>query len=465
MRLICVGVNHRSTPVELREKVAFASDEIERALKEMVRLDGVQEALVLSTCNRVELYAAGDPDTTPYQLTSFLYRFHGIEPGVLDEHLFRLVGEDALSHLFRVSSSLDAIVVGEPQILGQVKDAYFRAAGTATTGPTLNRTFHKAFSVAKRVRTETAIASSAVSVSYAGVELARKIFGDISGMECLLVGAGDMGELAARHFMERGARLYVANRSFERARRLAESFEGVAREMSELPQLLEEVDVVLCSTSAPGFVVTKELVKRAVKKRRYRPLLLIDIAVPRDVDPAVASLDAVYVYDVDDLVQVVEENLEGRRAEADKAEDVVRDEVLKFAKRSREQRAVPTIKALRARLLEVAEIEANKTLVVLGDKASEKQKKSVQAMAQAIVNKILHEPITRLKEQSLRGDPVSSDLFAAVQELFQLVLEEEEGGADASAVLKEFEEAEAALGDVVEIEERLQVAMSGGGKA
>lgn len=463
MRLVCVGVNHRSAPVELREKVAFASGEIERALQEMAALEGVQEAIILSTCNRVELYAAGDPETTPYQLTSFLYRFHGIEAGALDEHLFRLVGEDALSHLFRVASSLDAIVVGEPQILGQVKDAYFLAAGTGTTGATLNRTFHRAFSVAKRVRTETAIASSAVSVSYAGVELARKIFGDISGMDCLLVGAGEMGELAARHFMERGARLFVANRSFERARRLAETFEGVAREMSELPQLLEEVDVVLCSTSAPGFVITRDLVKRAAKRRRHRPLLLIDIAVPRDVDPAAAGLDAVYVYDVDDLVQVIEENLEARRSEADRAEDIVREEVLKFARRSRELRAVPTIKALRGRMLEVAEAEAGKTLVVLGDAASEKQKKSVQAMAQAIVNKILHEPITRLKEQSLRGDPASSDLFAAVQELFQLQIEEDDGGSDMSAVLREAQEAEDALGDVVEIEERLQVAMSGGG--
>lgn len=464
MRLVCVGVNHRSAPVELRETVAFSAESTERALAEMKALDGVGEALILSTCNRVELYAGADPEVSPYQLSSFLYRFHDIEPGSMDEHLFRLVGEDAVSHLFRVASSLDAIVVGEPQILGQVKDAYFRAAGCGATGPILNRSFHTAFSVAKRVRTDTAIASSAVSVSYAGVELARKVFGEISGMECLLIGAGDMGELAARHFMERGARLYVVNRSFERARRLAENFDGVARDLSELPSLLEEMDVVLCSTSAPGFVITKDVVKRAVKRRRFRPLLFIDIAVPRDVDPAVADLDATYVYDVDDLTQVVEENLEGRRAEADRAEGIVREEVSQFVRRTRERRAVPTIKALRERLLEVADGEANKTLVVLGDKASEKQKKSVEAMARAIVNKILHEPITRLKDQSLRGDPASDDLFAAVQELFQLRIEEEDSGAGTEELLREFEEAEAALGDVLEIEERLQVAMSGGSK-
>lgn len=463
MRLICVGVNHRSTPVELREKVAFRADLLGEALSEMKQLDGVTEALILSTCNRVELYAAGDPDLTPYQLTSFLHRFHQLRPGVLDAHLFRLVGEDAISHLFRVASSLDAIVVGEPQILGQVKDAYFKAVGASTHGPVLTRAFHSAFSVAKRVRSETAIASSAVSVSYAGVELARKIFGDISGMDCLLIGAGEMGELAARHFMERGARLYVANRSFERARRLAEDVDGIARDFAELPTLLEEMDVVLCSTSAPGFVITRDMVKRAAKKRRYRPLLLIDIAVPRDVDPSVSKVDAAYVYDVDDLAQVVEENVEARRAEADKAEDIVRDEVLRLARRTREQRAVPTIRALRSQLLQVAQLESEKTLLLFGNGASDKQKRSVESMAKAIVNKILHEPITRLKEQSAKGDPAVDDLFAALQELFQLEVEEQEEGGDAEAVLRQFEEAEAALESVVEREARLHLAVVQGG--
>jgi glutamyl-tRNA reductase len=453
-RLICVGVNHRRAPVELRERIAFTVEQVGEALLAMKGLEGVSEAMLLSTCNRVELYAAGDPDTTPYRLGGLLHRFHDLEEGVLDEHLFRLVGEDAVSHLFRVASSLDAIVIGEPQILGQVKDGFFRAAGQGTTGPVLNKTLHRAFSVAKRVRTETRIASSAVSVSYAGVELGRKIFGDIAGRECLLVGAGDMAELAARHFVERGARLIVANRSFARGHRLAEAFGGLARELSELPQLLEEVDIVLCSTSAPGFVITRDMMKMAVKRRRYRPLFLIDIAVPRDIDPRAADFEGVYVYDVDDLQQVVEENIEQRRNEADRAEDIVRDEVLKFARVTREQRAVPTIRALREAMLQVAIAEADKTLVILGDQASEKQKKSVQAMAKAIVNKVLHEPITRLKEQSARADPASADLFAAVQDLFQLELDEETGGADTAAVLREAEAAEDALGDLLENPER-----------
>ncbi len=448
--------------MDLREKVAFASDRLDDALAQMLHIEGVSEVMILSTCNRVELYAAGDPDTTPYRLGAFLHEFHGVDDGRLDEHLFRLIGEDALSHLFRVASSLDAIVVGEPQILGQVKDAYFRGAAQKTTGPVLNKAMHRAFSVAKRVRTETRVATSAVSVSYAGVELARKIFGDIAGRDCLLVGAGDMAELAARHFVERGARVIVANRSFERGRNLAEAFDGVARQLSELPQLLEEVDIVLCSTSAPGFVITKEMLKRAAKRRRYRPLFLIDIAVPRDIDPRSADLESVYVYDVDDLQDVVAENLEARRNEADRAEDIVREEVLRFAKLTREQRAVPTIKALRQYMLDVAVAEAGKTLVVLGDKASEKQKKSVEAMAKAIVNKVLHEPIHRLKEQSARNDPAAADLFTAVQELFQLELVED-GDADTETVLREAQEAEDAISDLMDTdaaEERYQLVVA-----
>jgi glutamyl-tRNA reductase len=440
-RLVCVGVNHRRAPVELREKVAFNGDEIERALPEMVKLEGVNEALVLSTCNRVEVYVAGEPDTSPYQLTQFLHKFHGIEEGVLDEHMFRLVGEDAASHLFRVASSLDAIVVGEPQILGQVKNAYHKAAGVGTCGTTLNQVFHKAFNVAKRVRTETAIASSAVSVSYAGVELARKVLGEITGLQCLLVGAGEMGELAAQHFVERGAQLLVMNRSYERAHRLAEQYGGAARDITELWDMLTRVDIVLCSTSAPNFVINKDMMKRAAKKRRFRPIFLIDIAVPRDIDPAVGDVEGVFCFDVDDLAEVVEENLEIRRSEADRAEDIVREEVIGFAKKTRERRAVPTIKALQKLANEVAAAEMEKTLAVLGDEATKKQKKSVEAMGKAIVKKLLHTPLMKVKEQSLKGSVDGADLLGALQDLFDLELEDE---GDAEATAKVLAEAEAA---------------------
>ena len=454
MPLICIGVNHRSAPVELRERLAFNAESTQKALHDLKSMDGIREALILSTCNRVELYVAGDSETAPYAVKNYLAQTCQISYDRLDAHLFYLVAEDATRHLFRVASSLDAIVVGEPQILGQVKDAYFLASGCRTTGPVLNRCFHQAFSVAKQVRTETAISSSAVSISYAGVELARKIFGDISGMDCLLVGAGEMGELAAQHFIERGARLLVTNRSFERARRLADKFAGHARELSELPQLLTEVDVVLCSTSAPGFVITREMVRRASKSRRYRPLLCIDIAVPRDIDPAAADVDAVYVYDVDDLTQVVEENLESRKSEADAAEAIVNAEVQHFQQRVREQKAVPTIKALRNQLLEIARVESDKTLVVLGDQASERQKKSVEAMARAIVNKILHAPTTKLRNQAQHRQENDVDLLGAVHELFELDLAEIDDDTSAAEILDAFEAADAAGGgDVIDFQE------------
>ncbi|MFZ9889899.1 MAG: glutamyl-tRNA reductase, partial [Myxococcota bacterium] len=295
VQFLCVGLNHRLAPVELREQVAFSAARLPEALVELARVEGVKEAMILSTCNRVELYVAGDAAIAPFQLGRFLHVYHGLEPGRLDDYLFRLIGEDAVHHLFRVGASLDAIVVGEPQILGQLKDAYFQATGACTAGPVLNKALHRAFNVAKRVRTETSIAASAVSVSYAGVELARKIFGDVAGRDCLLVGAGEMAELAARHFVERGARVIVVNRSFERGRALADAFGGVARQWSELPVLLAEVDVALCSTSAPGFVITRDMIRTAVKRRRYRPLLLVDIAVPRDVDPVAGDLEGVDV--------------------------------------------------------------------------------------------------------------------------------------------------------------------------
>ncbi len=447
-KIVCVGLNHRRAPVELREKVAFTPESVERALVDLKRMDAVEECLILSTCNRVEVYLAGEPDVAPYQVSTFLQQFHGIDDGALDEHMFRLVGEDALKQLFRVSASLDAIVVGEPQILGQVKDAFFKAAGLKTTGPVLNRAFHKAFNVAKRVRTETQIASSAVSVSYAGVELARKIFGDLSGLQCLLVGAGDMAELAAQHFVERGANLLVCNRSFDRAHRLAEKYAGVAREWDDLPRLLEDVDVVLSSTCAPTFVITKDLMKKAIKRRKWRPLLLVDIAVPRDIDPAVGEFESTYVYDVDDLAQVVEENLETRQREAERAEEIVTQELLRHARSARELQAVPTIKALKAAFADIAAQEADRTLVVLGDAASEKQKKSVEKMAQAIVNKILHSPIKQLRDHSSKGDARANEIFSMVSELFALEIDDADGEQSLEAILKEAEAAEDALEDV-----------------
>jgi glutamyl-tRNA reductase len=435
----CVGVNHKTAPVELREKVAFSPESLVVALPQLVALDDVDEAVVVSTCNRVELYVAGDRDRAPVAVAAFLRAFHGLADGVLDDHLVHRSDDEAVLHLFRVAAALDAIVVGEPQILGQVKDAFFHAVSARSAGPIVTRAFHQAFTTAKRVRTETAIASSAANVASAGVDLAASIFGDLNGVDCVLVGAGDMGELAARHFGAAGARLTVANRSLERASRLASDVGGVARDLVELPRLLVDADVVLVSTGAPTHIVTLDMVRAALKHRRYRPLLLVDISVPRNVDPRVAELDNCYVHDVDDLGSVVEENLARRADEAHKAEAIVREEVARARRARAERRAVPLIKALREKLQGLAAIEAEKTLAVLGPQASEKQRRSVEAMANAIVAKVLHEPMTRLKAAAAGNHDDDAALLSAAATLFGVELDDD--GVDAARALAEAEAA------------------------
>ena len=415
-RFVCIGVNHTNTSVELREQVAFSVEALTRALPQLTAIDGVDEAVVISTCNRVEVYVAGDVDRAPAAVRAFLHEFHGVKNGALDPHLSHRSDDDALSHLFRVASSLDALVIGEPQILGQVKDAFFHAVTAGAVGPVVTRAFHQAFTTAKRVRTETRIAAAAANVASAGVNLASTIFGQLAGLNCVLVGAGDMGELAAKHFAKAGARLTIVNRSIERARTLADDVGGSAESLDLLPRLLIDADVVLVSTGAPNFVITAEMVKAVHKARRYRPLLIVDISVPRNADPRIAGLDNCYVYDIDDLAHVVDENLQKRADEAIKAEAIVRDEVERARKLQATQRAVPVIKALREKLQKIAVLEAQKTLQVLGDTASDKQRKSVEAMANAIISKVLHEPLTRLKVAALDND--SDALLAAAALLF-----------------------------------------------
>lgn len=438
-RFVCIGVNHTSAPVELREQVAFSVDALQRALPRLTAIDGVDEAVVVSTCNRVEVYVAGDVDRAPAAVRAFLHEFHDVKNGALDPHLVHRSDDEALSHLFRVASSLDAVVVGEPQILGQVKDAFFHAVSAGAVGPVVTRAFHHAFTTAKRVRTETRIAAAAANVASAGVNLASSIFGQLAGLGCVLVGAGDMGELAARHFAKAGARLTIVNRSIERARTLADEVGGSAEGLEMLPRLLVDADVVLVSTGAPGFVVTADMVKAVHKARRYRPLLVVDISVPRNADPRIAALDNCYVYDVDDLVHVVDENLQKRADEAVKAEAIVKDELERAKKVQATQRAVPVIKALRDKLQQIAVVEAQKTLAVLGDGASDKQRKSVEAMANAIINKVLHEPLTRLKGAALDDD--SGDLLAAAALLFGLDAVDDDGHS-AAQVLAAAEDAE-----------------------
>ena len=442
-RLCCVGVNHKSAPVALRERVAFGAEQLARALPALKAQDGVDEAVIISTCNRVEVYVAGDEDLAPAAVRDFLHRFHGLEDGVLDDHLTHRGEDDALRHLFRVASALDAVVVGEPQILGQVKDAFFQGVSHKTVGPVVTRAFHRAFTTAKRVRTETAIASSAANVASAGVDLAASIFGRLNGLCCVLVGAGDMGELAARHFGKAGGRLIVVNRSIDRARKLADEVGGTAQTLDALPRLTAEADVILVSTGAPNFVLTGEMVRAVSKQRRYRPLLVVDISVPRNADPDIAEMPDCYLYDVDDLANVVDENLQKRQEEAKSAQRIVDEEYVRAKKAAAEKRAVPVIKALRDKASAVAAAEAQKTLGILGESLNDKQRKSVEAMANAIVSKVLHGPLTSLRGAAAAdADQQATDLLAAAIELFGIDSAALAADDDVSEALKAAREAQ-----------------------
>ncbi len=426
MEILVVGLSHKSAPVEIREKVAFAADCLHEALRSVRDVDGVHEGVIVSTCNRVEIYAAGRKREDGIEgLCRFMAQYHGVEEEKLRPHLYVFAGPEAVRHVFRVASSLDSMVVGEPQILGQVKDAYEKAAEGSATGLVLNRFMHKAFSVAKRVRTETRIAQAAVSISFAAVELARKIFGTLEGKKVLVIGAGEMCELAATHLMENGVSgVQVTNRTLARAEALAAKFQGRAVPFEEFRDHLPDVDIVISSTGAPHFVVEVEDVRAAMKARRQKPMFFIDIAVPRDVDPRANDLPNVYLYDVDDLQGVVDANKKEREKEAEKAEQIVGDEVLGFLAWLRTLEVTPTIRALRERFDGIRKAEMDKTLKSFGEGLTDKQRRSLEAMGQAIVNKILHEPTVHLKR--LAEEPELEFSVDAVRRLFGLPEDDDE---------------------------------------
>lgn len=426
MNIIIVGLSHKTAPVEIRERVAFTPTAMEKPLRQLVALPGIIEGLIVSTCNRVELYAVSrDTDSGIAQLRRFLAEYHGLALEDLGGHLYDQQGEAAIHHIFRVAASLDSMVIGEPQILGQIKTAYGYASEFKTAGLILNRLLHKAFSVAKRVRTETEIANNAVSVSFAAVELARKIFGTLEDKTVLLIGAGEMCELAARHFINNGvSRVHVTNRTFERAVKLAEEFGGKPILFENFADQLHQIDIVLTSTGAPNFILGHKTVEEVIRRRRYKPMFLIDIAVPRDIDPRVNNIENVYLYDVDDLQGVVQANLKERQKEAKKAEGIIEQEIEVFFRWLGSLEVVPTIVALRKKLEDIRRAELDKTLSslkTLGDK----EKKSVEALTAAIVNKILHPPMTLLKKS--QSDPSGDNYVEAVRALFDLELPPPEG--------------------------------------
>jgi glutamyl-tRNA reductase len=419
MALFVAGLSHRNAPVELREQLAVDEDKLRELLRDVAATGVVREALILSTCNRVEVYAIADvPGEARTATFRQLCRHRGVEPASVETVLYTHADGEAVRHAFRVASSLDSMMIGEPQILGQVKNAFALAQSCETVGPALHTLFTQAFTVAKKVRTETEIARHAVSVSFAAVELAKKIFAGLDGKAVLLVGAGKMSELAARHLIEQGAfPLYVANRTWARAQELARALAGTAVPFDELATALATVDIVITSTGAPEPVIRREFVQPLVHSRRGRPLFFIDIAVPRDVEDSVDTLDGVYCYDIDDLKQVVDANIRERLREAHRAEALVEREVAKFLARLGDVEVIPTIVSLRERLEIIRSGEVKRTLARLPG-ATPETREAIEALSAAIVNKILHAPITKLRESSRAGSPRS--WLELVHELFGL---------------------------------------------
>jgi glutamyl-tRNA reductase len=419
MALFVAGLSHRNAPVELREQLAVDEDKLREVLRDLAATGVVREALILSTCNRVEVYAVADvPGEARAATFRHLCSHRGVDAAPVETALYTHAEGDAVRHAFRVAASLDSMMIGEPQILGQVKDAFALAQSCETVGPALHTLFTQAFTVAKRVRTETEIARHAVSVSFAAVELAKKIFAGLVGRGVLLVGAGKMSELAARHLIDQGAfPLYVANRTWARAQEMARTLSGTAVPFDELPTALAAVDIVITSTGAPDPVIKRETVSRVIAARRGRPLFFIDIAVPRDVEDTVDTLDGVYCYDIDDLKQVVDANIRERAREAHRAEALVEREVAKFLVRQGDVEVIPTIVSLRERLEAIRAGEVKRTLSRLPD-ATPETHAAIEAMSSAIVNKILHAPITKLRESSRAGSPRS--WLELVHELFGL---------------------------------------------
>lgn len=416
--IILLGINHKTASVEVRECIAFSEDETKTALHSLLGKSFIKEALLFSTCNRVEILLVTDNKARAVAETKgFIAEFNKIPLENFEDSLYIHEGNDAVRHVFRVASSLDSMVVGEPQILGQVKEAYRTATEENASGVILNRLLHRTFFVAKRIRTETGIGDHAVSISYAAVELARKIFGVLNDKTVMLIGAGEMAELAVEHLIRNNAaKVWVANRTFEKGVELAKQFKGQAIRFEEIPESLKTVDIIISSTGSPDYVIQRDQVKDVLRKRKNRPLFFIDIAVPRDIDPEINRLNNSYVYDIDDLKGVIDENIEDRRKEAIKAERIVDEAVIRFREWYESLNVVPTIVALRNKMQTIAAAELKKTLQ--SSKIPEQEAEAIHKMADSLIKKILHDPTLFLKQQSMRKD--NSFYIDAVRKMFKL---------------------------------------------
>lgn len=415
MQFVTYGINHNTAPVHIRENIAFNADVLPVALASLKQHPDVLEAVILSTCNRTEIYCYLN-EGCDNMISSWLHQFHQQEDGKLDEFLYCHQDNDAIRHLLRVACGLDSMVLGEPQILGQIKAAYSQALNTNTLGKILGRLFQHAFTVAKQVRTDTAIGNSPVSVAFAAVSLAKKIFSNLSDSTALLIGAGDTIELTARHLFDNGTgRIIIANRTIERAHNLAMQVNGYAISLSEMPVHLPEADIVISSTASQLPILGKGTVERALKQRKRRPIFMVDIAVPRDIEPEVGSLEDIYLYCIDDLHEIIDENLQSRRDAAQQAEEIIDSQVDHFNGWLRTQDAVPVIRAIRDK----AELESE----LLLEKAKKQLEQGIPAeqvvneLARTLTKKLLHEPSRQLRQS---GFNIDNNLIEVARSLFNI---------------------------------------------
>ena len=418
--IVLTGLNHTTAPISLREKLAFTKEESAEAIECLKNDPAVDEVMLFSTCNRVEvLMTAKNGVEALNTAKQYISKAKDTPLTDFEPHLYTYHGHKAVRHMFRVASGLDSMVMGEPQILGQIKEAYRITVKRRASGVVLNRLFHRTFHVAKRVRTETGIGDSAVSISYAAIELAKKIFGSLDGRKVLLVGAGEMAELAVEHLIRnRVGDIFVANRTFERGMELARRFSGQALRFEEIPSALEKVDIIISSTGATQVVIGKDMVKPVIKNRRNRSLFFIDIAVPRDIDPDINKLSNCYVYDIDDLKGVIDGNMENRMKEAVKADRIIDESVIRFGRWLEGLNVVPTIVDLKEKMGAMARMELDKTLSSSLKHLPEKDAMALSRMMDALVNKVLHDPIQYLKLKSSHRDETASLSF--VRQLFNL---------------------------------------------
>ncbi len=433
LRTVVLGISYKTAPIEVRELFSFSQENLESGVRQLKGKDHIEECAILSTCNRVEIYAVSENvESCLESIKTFLSQFHGIPEETFSPHIYCSIGHMAARHLFNVASSIDSLVVGEPQILGQVKGAYKMAASQGTTGVILNRLFHTSFFAAKRIRTETGIGSHAVSISYVAVELAKRIFDDLSTRSVMLIGAGEMAEIAAQHLIRAGINdLLIASRKFKNAVELSEKLNGRAIRFDEVFYHLKDVDIVITATGSQDFIIKPNHAKEALKLRNNEPMFLIDIAVPRDIDPRIEDISDIYLYDIDDLKNVSDENIKTRKESLHKAQEIILEVEKSFEAWLNGLKAVPAIIDLKKRFETIKEIELEKALDKL-EGISEEDRYVIELMASRIIGKILHNPLTNLKKES--STSMGALYVDSIKRLFELekellLLEEEEDEA------------------------------------